>query len=250
MKSNAKAAIRGKKFWIAFLLLAVLVVLPAVLEKVSGYEKINDDLTNAILYHSPMPDFGLVMGYNLGFVLLSLLVLVPLLVGLNGFFVRNRFDAGKPSDLLLAFRGGYGNVVITSFITNLFIILWSLLLIVPGIIKGIQYSMVPFLLSDNPKLSGKRAREISRKMTDGEKGSIFVLSLSFIGWFLLPVLVSFLLTFMALATPGMDIISYVIAQAGTLMVLVYYYATFAELYIFLRDRAIQTGMVQPEELGL
>jgi uncharacterized membrane protein len=250
IKSNAKAAISGKKYWIAFLLVAVLILVPVVLEKVSGYEKINNDLANAITYGTAMPDSSLVLGYNLGFFLLSLLVITPLMVGLCGFFVRNRFDAGKPSDLFLAFRGGYGNVILVSFVTSLFIGLWSLLLIVPGIIKGVQYSMVPFLLSDYPGLSGKRAREISRKMTDGEKSSIFVLILSFIGWFLLPALVAILITFFALTTPGLDIISQIIVQAGTIMVMVYFYATFAELYIFLRDRAIQTGMVQPEELGL
>jgi uncharacterized membrane protein len=60
-----------------------------------------------------------------------------------------------------------------------------MLFVIPGIIKSLQYCMVPFLLSDNPHMSGSRARQLSRMMTDGEKGAIFVLYLSFIGWFFL-----------------------------------------------------------------
>lgn len=250
LKSNAKTAISGKKYWTAFLLMAVFTLVPTVLEKITGYEKINDALIEAVIYGLPMPDLGQALGYNFAFILFSLLVLTPILVGLCGFFVRNHFNTGKPSDLFLVFRGGYGNVVLVSFVTNLLISLWSLLLLVPGMIKGIQYSMVPFLLSDNPGLSGRRAREISRKMTEGQKSEIFVLMLTFIGWFILPIVIAVFISFIAIATLGLDIISQVIVEVGTAMVMVYFHATFAELYIFLRDRAIQTGMVQPEELCL
>ena len=134
----------------------------------------------------------------------------------------------------------------SSFVTNLFIGLWTLLLIIPGIYKALQYIMVPFLLSDNPRLSGRRVRQISRLMTDGEKGAILVLSLSFIGWFLIPIAVSIVLE-MASAP---IFLTNIVVTLGLALIMPYYYATLAELYIFLRDRAIQTGMVQPEELGL
>ena len=115
------------------------------------------------------------------------------------------------------------------FVTELFIFLWSLLLLIPGIYKTYQYYMVPYILSDNPNIPGARARSISRAMTDGEKLNIFLLELSFIGWYLLGGLC---------------------LGIGVFFVNPYYEATKAELYIYLRDRAIQTGMVQPEELGL
>lgn len=250
LKSNAKTAIRGKKFWVAFLILAVFELVPDLLWYVIGYEKINDEFINAIIYRTPMPDLGQALGYNLTYLLINILILTPIFVGVRGFFVRNRFNAGKPSDVFMAFRGGYGNIVLVSFVTNLFIGLWSLLLLIPGIIKTFEYIMVPFLLSDNPRLSGKRAREISRKMTDGEKSAIFVLFLSFIGWFILLLLVGVFFDFWLFVSPVMNTIGQIVARVGNVMIMVYVYAAFAELYLFLRDRAIQTGMVQPEELGL
>lgn len=250
LKSNAKIAIRGKKFWVAFLLVAAYELLPAIVGYVSGYDKINSDFINAFIRRTPMPNMTQAIGFNFLYLIISILILTPIFVGLRGFFVRNHFDAGKPSDFLMAFRGGYGNVVLASFVTNLFISLWSLLLLVPGIIKTFEYYMVPFLLSDNPKLSGKRAREISRKMTDGEKGAIIVLLLSFIGWFLLLLLVGAFFDFWLFVSPLMNTIGQIVVRVGNVMIMVYVYATFAELYLFLRDRAIQTGMVQPEELGL
>ena len=71
------------------------------------------------------------------------------------------------------------------FLSGLFTFLWSLLFIVPGIVKLYSYSMAPYILAENP---GKPALECineSKKMTNGHKMELFVLSLSFIGWFLL-----------------------------------------------------------------
>ena len=68
------------------------------------------------------------------------------------------------------------------------VFLWSLLLVVPGIIKGYAYSQAFYLLNDNKKLGYKEALEESEKMMDGHKWELFVLQLSFIGWSLLAVL--------------------------------------------------------------
>ncbi|MBE6870607.1 MAG: DUF975 family protein [Ruminococcaceae bacterium] len=74
------------------------------------------------------------------------------------------------------------------FTTELIINLWSLLFIIPGIIKSYQYAFVPMLLAENPNMTGKQARELSKKITDGYKMELFVLGLSFIGWCLLGIL--------------------------------------------------------------
>ncbi len=63
--------------------------------------------------------------------------------------------------------------------------LWTLLLIIPGIIKTFSYSMTFFILIDNPELSVNEAITRSRKMMDGHKFELFVLGLTFIGWYLL-----------------------------------------------------------------
>ena len=72
-----------------------------------------------------------------------------------------------------------------SVLKNLYIFLWSLLLLIPGIVKAYEYRMVPYLLADYPELSTEEAFRISREMMNGEKMNTFILDLSFIGWYIL-----------------------------------------------------------------
>ena len=65
---------------------------------------------------------------------------------------------------------------------KLYTFLWSLLLLIPGIVKAYEYRMVPYLLADYPELSTEEAFRISREMMNGEKMNTFILDLSFIGW--------------------------------------------------------------------
>ena len=71
------------------------------------------------------------------------------------------------------------------FLTGLFTMLWSLLLYIPGIIKGLSYSMSMYILAENPDMPALEAIDRSKKMMDGHKMELFVLMLSFIGWYLL-----------------------------------------------------------------
>ncbi|MEG1409942.1 MAG: DUF975 family protein [Terrisporobacter sp.] len=79
------------------------------------------------------------------------------------------------------------NSVIIMFLMNLFIYLWSLLLLIPGIVKSYEYRMIPYILSEDPNISRSRAFEISKSMMNGNKWNAFELDLSFIGWYLLSV---------------------------------------------------------------
>ena len=72
-----------------------------------------------------------------------------------------------------------------TFFTGLFTWLWSLLFVIPGIIKGLSYSMSMYILTENPELPALEAIDRSKKMMDGHKMELFVLMLSFIGWYLL-----------------------------------------------------------------
>ena len=72
-----------------------------------------------------------------------------------------------------------------NFMTGLYIALWSLLLVIPGIVKSYSYAMTPFILSENPHMSADEAITASREMMDGHKWNLFCLYLSFIGWILL-----------------------------------------------------------------
>ena len=77
---------------------------------------------------------------------------------------------------------GYLKALGLSLLYLLFVFLWSLLLYIPGIIKGLAYSMSPFILKDKPELSANQAINLSMKMMKGHKFDLFCLMLSFIGW--------------------------------------------------------------------
>ena len=76
----------------------------------------------------------------------------------------------------------------TMLLTEVYIVLWTLLLVVPGVIKSISYSQTQFILKDCPELSYNEAIERSMAMMEGHKMQYFLLLLSFIGWILLVIL--------------------------------------------------------------
>ncbi|MGQ0440558.1 DUF975 family protein, partial [Bacillus sp. B-TM1] len=82
-----------------------------------------------------------------------------------------------------------GSKFIKSFllyiVVNIYIFLWCLLFIIPGIIKSFSYAMTYFIINDHPEYSINQAITESRRMMDGHKMEYFILCLSFIGWFIL-----------------------------------------------------------------
>ncbi|WFF72547.1 DUF975 family protein [Proteiniclasticum sp. QWL-01] len=132
-----------------------------------------------------LPLFLIVMALGLAF---NAFVLAPLSLGAIQYFRANDLgqEPGDIKELLWAFRSPhYLNIVKTMFTMTLRIILWSLLLIIPGIIKTYEYSMIPYLLCRNPEIPTEEAFAQSRLLTSGKKASLFVLGLSFIGWYIL-----------------------------------------------------------------
>jgi uncharacterized membrane protein len=124
-----------------------------------------------------------------GAAVFAIFISFPLLVGLKFFFIRTPFDDTELGNLFSSFQSGrYLSIVKTMFFMNLYVFLWSLLFVIPGVVKAYQYRMVPYLIAENPGLSTEQALELSRRMTSGEKWDMFVLDLSFIGWGLLAAL--------------------------------------------------------------
>ena len=78
-----------------------------------------------------------------------------------------------------------GKAVWLSIITYIFTFLWSLLFIIPGIIKVFSYAMAPYILADNPELTANEALTKSKEIMDGHKFDLFVLQLSFFWWYIL-----------------------------------------------------------------
>ncbi|MCC8161416.1 MAG: DUF975 family protein [Oscillospiraceae bacterium] len=159
-------------------------------------------------------------------IIASLVILTPLETGLIKFFINETTGTHDMYDLLFVFKNRMGNVVLIGFLKNLYVFLWSLLLIVPGIVKSYEYSMISYIIAENPSLDRKRAFEISKALTDGNKLKIFLFSLSFIGWILLACL-----------TCGI----------GMMFLAPYMQASFTQLYIDLKSQAIENGSVSAEE---
>ena len=139
----------------------------------------------------------------------------PLIVGVNAFFVCCDRQRGDLNQLGSGFRN-YKRVVGTMFLRDMYISLWSLLFIIPGIIKGYEYAMVPYLLAQHPELDSKEVFALSKQMMYGEKWNTFVLDWSFFGWNLL-----------ALFTFGILNVFYVTP---------YQNLTLAQLYIVLEEK--------------
>lgn len=118
---------------------------------------------------------------------MAVLALAPLLVGSKRFFLVSHYRKAEIDELTYAFSHNYLNIVKTMFLRDLIVFLWSLLFIIPGIIKAYEYAMVPFILAEHPDIDARTAREVSREMMDGHKWEYFLFALSFIGWSILGV---------------------------------------------------------------
>lgn len=115
----------------------------------------------------------------------------PIMVGARRYFIEATYGektAGEIGKLFMCFaKGKYMNPVKILFFRDLYVWLWSLLFIIPGIVKSYEYYMLPYILAENPDISKEDAFRLSKEMMDGEKWNTFVLGLSFIGWNILSV---------------------------------------------------------------
>lgn len=190
------------------------------------------------LHFKGFPDFarpsvigGAAVVFLLGVVLLTLVAALiwrvflgyPVEIGCTRFYLNMREDRHNFRDMVQYFnRDQYWNIVKTMFMRALFNSLWYLLLIIPGIVKTYAYSMVPYILADDPELDYDTAIQTSMRITDGHKLDMFILDLSFIGWYLLGLL---------------------LCCVGGVFVNPYYLATKAELYCILSGKE----EMQPQE---
>ena len=157
-------------------------------------------------------------------------LLPPMLVGYNSFCLR--IYRGETGDIGEMFTVGFTNYwrnVGGVLWMYLFTFLWTLLFVVPGIIKSLSYFMTPYILADSKNVSPTYALKLSMRMTKGHKGKIFVMYLSFIGWGILTAL-----TFGILC----------IFWTGP-----YMETSFAGMYDELKKNALSSGIVSAQELA-
>lgn len=196
IKANGKLRFQAN-YWRAVVVALLLTILTASATVSGSSQQANQQQMDAIdttvsnmSNQEALIFFSVLTGTVLVIILigiaLGILVFNPLQVGCRKFFLTNLNEKALVGQVGYAFSGGhYKNAVVTMFMTDLKIALWSLLFIIPGIIKSYSYRMVPYILCENPEMNWKDAQVISRNMMNGNKWDAFVYDLSFIGWYIL-----------------------------------------------------------------
>lgn len=116
------------------------------------------------------------------------LIINPVDVGTKRFFVKSLNEKAEVKEVAYAFDNNYKNVIKILFIRDIKILLWSLLFIIPGMVKSYEYLMIPYLLAENPNLTKEEAFRLSKQMMTGQKWNAFVLHLSFFWWDMLSII--------------------------------------------------------------
>ncbi len=234
IKARAKAVLRAS-YWKAFLVSLILAITAGDQGISTKFNEVDaDHIFRESEIWLPLPFETLLLGalalvsISLAAVLIAIFVLKPLEVGAQYYFLESTQMRFRLENVARGFTGGgYGNVVITMLLRSIYNLLWYLLLFIPGIIKSYSYFMVPYLLAENPGIPPNRAIDMSRQMMDGHKWQMFVLDLSFLGWYLLGALAF---------------------GIGMLFVLPYHNTAHAQLYVALRTIALDRQIISLQEL--
>lgn len=175
-KNEALAALRGN--WANALVATIILIALALFFS-------SNDAINSYYQRIVINPF---IGYSLTFI--SMFVLLPLAVGYSNS-MRVLLETGDNRLTNNSFSLGFGNwlhVVWGMVLSTIYIFLWTLLLIIPGIIKSYSYALTPYILVEHPEMSANEAIEESMRLMDGHKFDLFYLQLSFIGWAILSIL--------------------------------------------------------------
>lgn len=122
--------------------------------------------------------------------IIFILIVYPMALGFTNSF-RLLYETGDNRLTRNAFSLGFDNWihnVLGMLLTDVFIVLWSLLFLIPGIIKCFSYAMTPYILVEHPEMSVNKAIDESIYLMDGHKFDYFYLALSFIGWIILSIM--------------------------------------------------------------
>lgn len=243
LKIKAKAVIKTNylKFLLASFVLLVAGVNSCNIGTSAGRSSISS--SDMSYYDSVFTDESTVMLLLTGLLITLLITMVvvtvfsvfvafPLSVGAWKIFIETSNGDTSPNFQLLKrgfAKGNYLNTVWAGFLREIYIFLWSLLFVIPGIVKSYAYYFVPFIMADNPGIKASRAIELSKKMTQGHKLNMFILNLSFMGWYLLGALA---------------------LGVGVFFVMPYDNATHAQLYVTIRNDMLDNSLLDADEFSL
>lgn len=197
MKLDAKAAMREHRpsvYGVAFVYLMILLVLDALstriqmpnvsMEDIAAISAGNQATIQRLMFEAAQNRSGAatILGLAIN-IMTAFLAGGFMLFSLN---VARRSPAGFGT--LFDLFGYFFRFLWLEILMSIFIFLWSLLLIVPGIIATYRYSMAMYIFFDDPDKGALQCIRESKEMTRGYKGQLFVLDLSFLGWYLLCII--------------------------------------------------------------
>lgn len=197
-RERARASLKGK--WGMAVLVCFLGILLGGIS-VGSPVSINYDYNKGVNFDV----FGIKM--DPGYLSAGVLGLLSMVIGVMGIYALAKFLIGGAVELGIcayfskqalgeqagieeefAYFKYFGKALGLRVVTSVFIFLWSLLLVVPGIIAAYRYSMATYLMAEHPEMGIMEAIEASKQMMDGNKWSLFCLEISFIGWAILAAL--------------------------------------------------------------
>ncbi len=222
LRAKAWESLKGK-YWLAFAVTLVLGLISSVGTSVISFSQNLIDFVNTVdpaEMDSTMQLGALVIngvaGVSaiIGF-LINLLIGNAATVGLSNYFIKNTYSKPAFSDAFHGFKVKYGRNIGTLLLSGIKVVLWSLLFIIPGIIKTFEYAIIPYILADDAEITSKEAFKKAKQMMKGNKWRLFKLNLSFIGW---------------------GILCFFTAGIGTFFLMPYISAATAEFYAELKSK--------------
>lgn len=198
LRARARVALTGRYWWAfaATLIVTIIVgivsnifitgsVMPVLLRIMTNphiftnTEQVFQDAIGELIY--------MMTSMSVMSIIITVLLANPLNVSLSRYFIINTQEKPDLGELFYGFKTKYGRNVGTLLLVAIKTYLWSLLFVIPGIIKAYEYSIVPYLLADNPYMTSSEAFAQAKDMMRGNKWRMFKLQFSFIGWIFLSV---------------------------------------------------------------
>lgn len=193
IKSNARDFIRGRlwMFWSVLLVVGIIESLANSLPQWIFGDRLSNlsDIIAGNPDNIPKEISSSVFGWYYVLNVLISIVLIPLNIGVAQNVLA--WSRGEDVNKWKVLFGGFNSAKIffkqvgVVVLNTILCALWAILLVVPGIIKGLAYSMYPYVLRDEPDLSVWQTLKKSEAIMKGYKGKLFLMYLSFVGWFIL-----------------------------------------------------------------
>ncbi len=192
LKQKARESLGGGIFQSAWLTALALCLIPDLVPVIIGaftspkinFSDFSYESLESFSYNFHVSPFGSILS------IVSLIVAIPLSYGLyKALLLRAKYNAPLDfSHVIDGFKDDFGGILALGLLETLFITLWSMLFLIPGIVKSYAYSFAYYVKIDHPEYDWHACLDESKRLTQGHKGELFVLDLSFIGWLIVGTL--------------------------------------------------------------